>query len=277
MNSKRIDSMVLPLRATLTAFIMGRLFGKEILPMEVEQDFFSSGEQEATHSLHFSFALHYQANYFRIEGGLHMQQQTTMVPARASRTSCPKANTEKLPLYDDEHEYDDMIIRTPTSARRYSTPRSAQASSPTTQQQATQALPSPVRNWRAIKRSILKVLLVVLLLVLVADTLGYAAWKHWQYGDYPTSHTSTNFGHGGTSDLIAFTSGQEVEIIEFVGMKANMYAAKMKNASGHHLVMLDVLDVNGDGKPDLLVDIDGVAQRSCLLNTGNAFEWSVTR
>jgi hypothetical protein len=109
------------------------------------------------------------------------------------------------------------------------------------------------------------------------STAGYTAWKavsdHWTYGDYPTTHLTANFGHGGLSHVVAFMNGHYAEIIEMVGTNmVNVYAIKV-SSSEQRVVTLEVQDVNGDGKRDLVVTVEGVSERPILLNTGKGFEW----
>jgi len=239
-----------------------------------ELDVFPPQEQETrsnSRSFGFSFLIRTLTSHFHLQGEVHMSQQT-MVPPRASRKTLQKAPLADILLSTEENE-EEEVPRFPSSARRYSTP----AALP---HQTTSPLPAPAWDWQEIKQKSLQILLGVLLVGLAADTLGYTAWnavsQHWHYGDYPTAHVSANFGHGGTSDLFAFTSGHEVEVLEVVGDKVSVYAAKL-NTAERRLVTLERIDANGDGKMDMLVHIEGLSQTPCLLNTGKGFVWSVTR
>ena len=46
------------------------------------------------------------------------------------------------------------------------------------------------------------------------------------------------------------------------------------NGTAGQLVTLSVSDVNNDGKPDLIVHVDGQEGAFALINTGDAFSWS---
>ena len=140
--------------------------------MRAEYDLCPSEEQETTSNTCFSFSIRALGDLFSIQGEWHMQK-TTMVPPRASRPSVPKVRTDDVQTDDDAYEYDDTITHTPTSALHYN--RARPTPSPT-QRPTTTPLPAPVHNWQTIKYTILKVFLVVLLLALVVDTLGYFAF-----------------------------------------------------------------------------------------------------
>jgi hypothetical protein len=179
-----------------------------------------------------------------------------------------------LIIKDEDEDVYEEPVRPATSARRYdrAIPR-----------ETTTHPPVAVSgwNWKAFQVACLQIAAVTLFVVLLLDTAGYTAWKalsdHLTYGDYPTTHLTANFGHGGLSHVVAFMNGQNAEIIELVGTnQANVYAVKV-SSSEQRIVTLEVQDVNGDGKPDILVTIEGVKQRPSLLNTGKGFEWSVPR
>jgi hypothetical protein len=42
----------------------------------------------------------------------------------------------------------------------------------------------------------------------------------------------------------------------------------------NQLITLSVADVNGDGKPDLIVHVDGQEGSFALINNGSSFDWS---
>jgi hypothetical protein len=227
-----------------------------------DYDVLPSQEQETrstSHSFGFSFLICTLSSYFSIQGEMQMSHQT-MVPPRASRTPLLKTRGADTQTYEDEDE-DEELPATPVITRRYkATPKT------------TGPLATPKWDWKEIKYKSLQILLGALVIGLVTDTFGYAASEHWHYGDYPMTHLSANVGHGGTSDLFAFTSGHEVEVIEMIGEKANVYAVTL-NTTERRLVTLKVIDTNGD----IQVSIDGVAQHPYLLNTGKGFAWSVPR
>src|SRR6266702_1157977 len=96
--------------------------------MRAEYDLCPSEEQETTSNTCFSFSIRALGDLFSIQGELHMQKQTTVVPprARASRASVPKTSTEEVQTDDDLYDYDDTI-RTATHTRRYNLSRPTQS------------------------------------------------------------------------------------------------------------------------------------------------------
>ena len=95
----------------------------------------------------------------------------------------------------------------------------------------------------------------------------------WHYGDNRVSVFGADVGHGGVSRFIAFEDGEEIVIVEAVAKKYTVYTIPV-TASANQLVTLSVSDVNNDGKPDLIVHIDGQEGAFALLNTGDGFSWS---
>jgi hypothetical protein len=200
-----------------------------------------------------------------IQGDIEMQH--TILTPRASRMKHHPGTTE----YEQE-DYEEPV-HAATSALRYdrTLPR----------QTTTQSPVVSGWNWKKFQVKCLQMVAVALFFAFLLDTAGYTAWKalsdHWTYGDYPTTHLTANFGHGGLSHVVAFMNGQNAEIIELVGTNTvNVYAVKV-SSSEQRVVKLEVEDVNGDGKRDIVVTVEGIKQRPTLLNTGKGFEWSVPR
>ena len=102
---------------------------------------------------------------------------------------------------------------------------------------------------------------------------GHGLQVQWHYGDNRVSVFGADVGHGGVSRFIAFEDGEEIVIVEAVAKKYTVYTIPV-TAAVNQLVTLSVSDVNNDGKPDLIVHIDGQEGAFVLINTGNAFSWS---
>ncbi len=100
-------------------------------------------------------------------------------------------------------------------------------------------------------------------------------WWHglelqWHYGDNQVSVMGADVGHGGTSRFIAFDSENDIVVVEVVQKRYILYiipTGKVQNK----LITLSVKDVNGDGKPDLMVQVEGEEGVFILFNTGDAF------
>jgi hypothetical protein len=100
--------------------------------------------------------------------------------------------------------------------------------------------------------------------------------NQWHYGDSKVFDASSDVGHGGMSHFVAFDAGGAVVVIEIVRKKYAVYtSAEIVGAdSDRRLVTLEIVDVNHDGKPDLVVHIEGMSTTFVLFNTGSAFSWS---
>ena len=96
---------------------------------------------------------------------------------------------------------------------------------------------------------------------------------HWEYGKNNVSVFGADVGHGGVSRFIAFDQGSEVVIVEVVAKRYIVYTIPVTGAD-NRVVTLSAKDVNGDGKPDLIVQVEGVQGEFALINKGNAFQWS---
>ena len=95
----------------------------------------------------------------------------------------------------------------------------------------------------------------------------------WHYGDARVSVVDANVGHGGVSRFIAFDEQGDITIIEVVRKNYQVYIGAVVSG-GNLVVSLEIVDVNHDGKPDLVIHIEGVSATPVLFNTGSAFRWS---
>src|SRR5258708_20285330 len=98
----------------------------------------------------------------------------------------------------------------------------------------------------------------------------------WHYGDRRVSLFGADVGHGGVSRFIAFEDESEIVVVEVVAKRYTVYTIPV-TAAPNQLITLSVADVNGDGKPDLLVHLEGTDGSFALLNNGSVFRWNPER
>ena len=165
--------------------------------------------------------------------------------------------------------------RSPSSTRRY---KSINSTTTESLQQLPVQCRSSTSTWQTFERKALTLALVVLVLFLLVDWIGYPVYQQlntqYTYGQDLTSQVDADLGHGGVSHLIAYTAGGKLEVLEVIGQKSKLYELPV-SFSEKRLVMVHIEDLNGDGKPDLVLDVEDMKGHPTLINTGSDFHWSI--
>src|SRR5213593_3238483 len=99
----------------------------------------------------------------------------------------------------------------------------------------------------------------IFVILLMLWNMVLVPWWHgiqvqWHYGDNHVSLMGANVGHGGMSRFIAFSDENEIVVVEVVNKQYSVYIIPTGIVQ-NQLVTLSLRDVNGDGKPDLIVTV----------------------
>ncbi|HEU5226689.1 MAG TPA: hypothetical protein VFU49_02675 [Ktedonobacteraceae bacterium] len=103
-----------------------------------------------------------------------------------------------------------------------------------------------------------------------------ATYDQWHYGDARLTQLDTDVEHGGTSHLIASYYHGHIVVIEI--LVSHPQDNRVYVLSGFSdlptppVLTLSVQDINGDGKPDLIIKIEGTALQAVLFNAGKTFQ-----
>ncbi|HLG64742.1 MAG TPA: hypothetical protein VKY19_22570 [Ktedonosporobacter sp.] len=103
-----------------------------------------------------------------------------------------------------------------------------------------------------------------------------ATADQWHYGDAQLSQLDADVGHGGMSHLIANYYHGYIVVIEILlshPQDNRVYVLSgFRDLPTPPVLTLGVQDLNGDGKPDLLIKIEGTALQAVLFNAGKTFQ-----
>jgi len=126
--------------------------------------------------------------------------------------------------------------------------------------------------------------LLLLLLQLVIIPWWQGITDQWEYGTSRTFQLDGVVGHQDSTahptHFLAFDLHGRVIVIEIPGgdtTKTRIYAGGALIGSGdkeHRVITLEIRDVNADGKPDLIIHIEGVTTAQVMYNNGTAFQWN---
>lgn len=99
----------------------------------------------------------------------------------------------------------------------------------------------------------------------------------WHYGDSHMNRLTVNLGQG-QEDFLAFNQHGHIVVLEVNSTHpttTRLYiptGISLLNDSGNTIVTLSLADVNHDGKPDIVLHVEG--QNYVLFNHGDSFSWS---
>jgi len=210
---------------------------------------------------------------------MKLKEQIAQQPARRRASLPPEERTasyHRVGTRAGMHPEDTPYITTNrTSARRYDLIPYANRGEPLTEE-----LPRQGKH----PFFYIGICLAIMVLFLTAYTLIPPALQQWSddriYGYPRTYQTDADVGHGGTSHFIALNGHGTIEVLEIPSepSKANqprLYIIVRLTNQGADLVPASVSfpDINGDGKPDMQVTIQGGSNPSIwvLFNNGTIF------
>ena len=197
------------------------------------------------------------------------------VPPRATRQ----------PVVEPEYEDDDSYYpqRMPSSARRYTTTNGQQVIQQGNRRLVIHREPPPKPSyhfhWLFWVGIAMMVMLAGWVLLSMAGTWWTNQQNTWSYGYPRTFQTDQNVGHGTannpTSHFVAENLHGEVIVIEIPDgdpSKSKIYIGPQLFGDNADLtpVTLSFKDVNGDGKPDMLMHVQD--QTIIFLNDGTQFK-----
>lgn len=230
-----------------------------------------------------------------------MMQDTQRRPVKeqmAQHSYAPPQQKRRFAGPDDAYiddDYDSPIpSRTPNSTRRYQAPRTQirvthheeprvrRASAHTTQDQTERQTRPQVQQSKRRAHWLLPTGIGMLVMLAIwggssiAVSVGQTAYNDLHYGRPRTTQVDARVGHDDTgtpSHFIAVNLDGHILIIEFPGgsaANAKAYVGPIM-APGHNLdpVTLEFRDVNGDGKPDMIVSVAEV--RQVFINDNGSF------
>jgi len=210
--------------------------------------------------------------------------------------------------YDVADEDDMYVSRSPSSARRYKQPvqrdtlddpmvlkgaiiqhRRSSLAAQAGNSVASKAVSAPLKRVRRHYRRFPLIAVGLGMLVMALLVFGSATFITWwqihqddmQYGRPRTFQLDAVVGHADSpanpTHFIFLNLNRHVEIIEIPGGDAShayIYQGPVLFGSGQDLTPItgELRDVNGDGKPDIIVHIQD--QQLILMNNGNGFEWA---
>lgn len=207
--------------------------------------------------------------------------------------------------YDVADEDDMYVSRSPSSARRYKPPiqhdtlddpgilkgalvqhRRASLTVQAGNTIASKAVSTPVKRAKSGRKPFFYFAVVVGMLVMALLVFGSTTFVSWwqvhqddmQYGRPRTSQLDAVVGHADSpanpTHFIFLNLNRHVEVIEFPGgdaAHAHIYQGPILYGPGQDLTPItgEIHDVNGDGKPDIIVHIQD--QQFFLINDGTQF------
>ncbi len=117
----------------------------------------------------------------------------------------------------------------------------------------------------------------IMLILYLTFLIGVKPWwdgvtSRWSAGESLVSTAEGNVGHGGVSIFFCYADNGSLAVIEVVGTKYKVYTG-MLTSRAHMYVTMAIKDVNGDGKPDVVLYAEDSSQAATLINTGTDFKW----
>jgi len=211
-------------------------------------------------------------HYVGTRSGMHPEDMPYMSTAR-SRSHAP--TTQTYFAIDEEEKEAYAQAPTRTSARRYDLAPYEKRGERRTEELHRQGK-HPLFY--------IGICLVIMVVFLTAYTLIPPALQRWsddrEYGYPRTYQTDANVGHGGAEHFIALNNHGTIEVIEIPNdpgktSQPRLYIIVRLSSQGADLVpaTLSFPDVNGDGKPDMQVEVLDGSNPSVwiLFNNGTTF------
>jgi hypothetical protein len=157
---------------------------------------------------------------------------------------------------------------------------------PNTQEDFDSEPAIPTRRRFSVGKPVLALLLGALFLlgmVLFWQHAVLPTWNgltdQWNYGSARVTQMDADVGHGGVSHFLAEYYQGNILIIEISvshSNNAHFYTLSgfIENGANTPVIQLALDDTNHDGKPDLVITIEGTNFSTVLHNTGTAFQQS---